>query len=221
MLTWVLNSPQFSTVTDDFNRADGAIGSNWTTVNSPLAIVSNPARGTASSSNQGNAWVGDFNPQAQFAQIVGNIANTTAYSQVGVWLNRPDSTALTGYFAGWDNSGDVYLQRATSAPGADVTVELLFEVGTGLPGAETTVLQMSESVRADTGAGYFFPSTALELSEPFYVPAGTNLSVRLTEGSASALTFDAVRLLVNIINPFGPQNFGENIGQAVNRSSVI
>ena len=109
----------------------------------------------------------------------------------------------------------------TSAPTADTTEETLLEIGTGASGSQTTQLQFPHSHRSDTAVGYYLKPTWVVLPEPFAVTAGTALWVRAADSSTSARTYQGFRIMYDQITPAGPQTFGRQINQAVNRAAVI
>jgi hypothetical protein len=53
--------------TDDFNRADGGLGANWTTGNGTPGIVSNQSKGGGSASNDAY-WSADVFDDGQYSQ---------------------------------------------------------------------------------------------------------------------------------------------------------
>lgn len=70
---------------------------------------------------------------------------------------------------------------------ADTTIEFLMELGTGTAGSEVTKVQIPWSLRSDTSANYFLgiADRFLWLPEPFKVPAGTRVAVRIASSAAS------------------------------------
>lgn len=110
----------------------------------------------------------------------------------------------------------------TGIPGSsDVTLEQMFDIGTGAAGAESVSIQVPSLVRADTLVGYWLNTIAWFLPEPFSVSAGTRLAVRAADSSTSARAYEGFRLIIDQITPAGPQDFGLNVNQAVNRAAVI
>lgn len=89
-----------SIFTDNFNRANGAIGGNWTNINGTFGISSNKATSlTLGADSRAQAvYSASFGPDSfgndQYAQLV--LADTTAYAGVVV---RGSLSAYTGYVA--------------------------------------------------------------------------------------------------------------------------
>lgn len=112
-----------STATDDFNRADGDLGANWTYFNAQHSTVtSNTLAGKSGGGDHGAFWVGTgtFNaPQA--AQL--DYTTTSATEYVGVTVR---STANQGYGA-YVTTTDSYIFRID--PGG-----AWFQLGTGEAG---------------------------------------------------------------------------------------
>jgi hypothetical protein len=83
----------------------------------------------------------------------------------------------------------------TDIPAIDVNQDILFEVTVG----GTTKLQIPFNMKADTLVGYVQTSTAsiqgFYLPEPFVIPAGSAVAVKVTDSIAAALTYNGVKLL--------------------------
>ena len=88
-----------TTAADDFNRADGGLGSNWTAVSSGgLAISSQVVVGTSSGGETGDTWAGSSFGSNQFSQIT----LTSAQLSGGHWIAamvRAQTNGQTGYAA--------------------------------------------------------------------------------------------------------------------------
>ena len=87
-----------TTASDDFNRADGGLGSNWTAVSGGgLAISSQVAVGTSSSGGDtGDIWAGSSFGSDQFSQIT----LTSAQPSGGQWIAavvRAQNSGLSAY----------------------------------------------------------------------------------------------------------------------------
>jgi hypothetical protein len=109
----------------------------------------------------------------------------------------------------------------TAIPAVDVTEEIIFDIGTGAAGSESVKVQITQSFRQDTAVGYYLTTIAPMLPEPYSISAGTRIAVRAADSNAAARTYQGFRLLIDQITPAGPQDFGLNVNQAVNRSAVI
>ncbi|MEN6575732.1 MAG: hypothetical protein ABFD90_05260 [Phycisphaerales bacterium] len=71
------------TVLDDFNRADGPLGANWTIQNGYFDVVSNTARG-------GNSAIATYNGVTSWALEADVAANGTALQYTGLILGYAD-----------------------------------------------------------------------------------------------------------------------------------
>jgi esterase/lipase superfamily enzyme len=102
---WVAPAAFAATVSDDFSRADGALGANWTTVpgTAAPAIVSNRVQpGTAGQLNSAY-WSADTFGADQFAQATLPNSSGSQYGPgIAVRLN-----GATGYFLWYGNSAGV------------------------------------------------------------------------------------------------------------------
>lgn len=78
----------------------------------------------------------------------------------------------------------------------DITMQQLFEVGIGPSGSEVVKLQLPYSIRIDTGLG-FVNSRGYSISfpEPMLIPAGSRISVRVTDSIAAAVSYEGVKLM--------------------------
>lgn len=76
-------------------------------------------------------------------------------------------------------------------PSVDATQEILFDITVG----GTTKLQVPYSFRQDTNVGYYLDVHHYYFPEPYFVPAGSALAVKVTDSVASALTYHGVKIL--------------------------
>jgi hypothetical protein len=102
----------------------------------------------------------------------------------------------------------------TQVPSVDVTVQILFELGKGLGGAETVFAQMPFSFRCDTAVGYYqLRSCQQWFPEPILVSAGTRIALRMYDSHTSAVTYAGVKiwykegLSLGGFDPFGSMGF--------------
>lgn len=109
----------------------------------------------------------------------------------------------------------------TAIPSVDVTEEIIFDIGTGAAGSESVKVQITQSFRQDTAVGYYLQTIAPMLPEPHLISAGTRIAVRAADSNAAARTYQGFRLLIDQITPAGPQDFGSQINQSVQRAAVI
>ena len=80
---------------DDFNRANGALGANWTTFGSAPQIVSNTVRGTSGSNNRALYTAAAFEDD-QYSEM--EVRSTDSGHFQGV-IVRGNAAAQTGYVA--------------------------------------------------------------------------------------------------------------------------
>jgi hypothetical protein len=83
--------------------------------------------------------------------------------------------------------------QVTRITTADTTYEILLELGFGRPGYEVTKVQIPYSFRSDTAVGFYL-DTRVFLPELVTVPAGTTVSVRIANSTASADTVNGIYL---------------------------
>jgi hypothetical protein len=103
---------------------------------------------------------------------------------VEVYAGHPYDASLTGVV--W---------QVTSIPSVDTTQEVLFEIGFGATGAESTRAQIPYSVRNDTQVGYYLDASfRYVFPEPIVLRRHTRIAARVADGSASALTYEGVKI---------------------------
>jgi hypothetical protein len=102
---------------DDFNRADGALGSNWTAISGgALTISSQVAVGTSSSAVTGDIWTGSSFGGDQFSQI----AVTSTAMSGGQWIaamvraQNSGQTAYAGLYSWNYGSQELMIFKRTS-----------------------------------------------------------------------------------------------------------
>lgn len=79
----------------------------------------------------------------------------------------------------------------------DTTQEQLFEIGLGRPDNAVTKIQIPHSSRSDTAVGFYMTqSYKTFLPEPFEVPAGSTVCVRVARGIATAVTYNGIKLIL-------------------------
>ena len=108
----------------------------------------------------------------------------------GAWVEVTASSTATIYLQG-------ITFEPTTDPSNDATVQFLFEVGIGAPSAEVTKVQIPYSFRRDTHAGYYFiDPIRIFLPEPYLIPTGTRIAVRITDSVASSLNY-SIKIFYN------------------------
>lgn len=79
---------------------------------------------------------------------------------------------------------------------ADTTYEHIFEIGVGPIHEPITKLQLPHSVRRDTNVGFYMSKPYnLFLPEPYLIPAGSTISIRVARATATAVTYTGVKML--------------------------
>lgn len=148
--------------TDNFQRADGGLGSNWTTASSPAvapAIVSNLATGSASGKNSVAYWTTWAGNDQKACATIGTTTATGDFNGVTV-----RTTATTGYDFACD-SGSCNIQKMFISNLASGTFTVsngdtlcLQIVGTSLTATQngTTILTATDGSYATGNPGIFF-----------------------------------------------------------------
>jgi hypothetical protein len=118
--------------------------------------------------------------------------------------SRPISSSSSWVLGSWvkiigSTSCDIYINgfqfQTTYVSAADTTREQLWEIGIGGLGSEVTQLQFPSSFRNDTAVGYYLDTKTYFLPEPYFVPMGSRISVRVANGHANAVTYEGVKLM--------------------------
>lgn len=161
-----------TTVSDDFNRANGALGANWTTITAADAaptIVSNAVVGGTGISTWGDGalWTANSLTNDQYAQVD---ATYSAITDAEVLL-RANTAGTQGYILAWEGATVTIYEMPTNAvlvtdPGTNPTSgthTLRFEAeGTALRGYIDGVLVVSTTdatwSAGSAGIGFFRPS---------------------------------------------------------------
>lgn len=102
-----------ATFTDDFTRADGALGANWTVFPANLTISSNLVVGT-SATDLYALWSNTFQVD-QFAEVDATVSGTgSKEAYVGVRLTGTSAANVNGYVGLWDTAGNYIINRVTA-----------------------------------------------------------------------------------------------------------
>src|SRR3990167_5247326 len=92
-------------------------------------------------------------------------------------------------------SADVTLLGMTclyqrSSIGSATTREMLFSIGIGAATAEVEKIQFPISARTDTAGNYFIdPMPKVFLPEPYLIPAGTRVAMRMAVADTTTFTY--------------------------------
>jgi hypothetical protein len=112
------------TASDDFNRADGSLGANWTDISDGgLAITSQAVAGTKASGNSGDIWSAGTFTSDQYSQV----AVTSTQLTGGQWIGPMVRAQNGGYSAyvgiyNWNNgSPDLMLFKRSGGNGGTWT----------------------------------------------------------------------------------------------------
>ncbi|HUK67149.1 MAG TPA: alpha/beta hydrolase-fold protein [Streptosporangiaceae bacterium] len=93
------------TASDDFNRANGSLGPNWTDISDGgLAISSDAAAGTAAAGLSGDVWTADSFTSDQYSQVQVTSTQLTGGQWIGPAVRAQDSgqEAYVGIY-NWNN----------------------------------------------------------------------------------------------------------------------
>lgn len=93
----------------------------------------------------------------------------------------------------------------TDIPALDTGQDILFEITVN----EVTKLQIPFNMKADTLVGYVQTSSAsiqsFYLPEPYYIPSGSSVWIKVTDSIAAALTYSGVKLIYEDTGPLFTQ----------------
>src|SRR5690348_16115787 len=155
-----------TSASDDFTRANGSLGPNWTDIqDGGLAISSDAAVGTSASGNSGDMWTANSFTSDQFSQItltstqltgsqwIGaavRMQNSGLYAYVGLYFwnfGAPELMLFRRQGGGWTQLGNTY----SSGPLPAGTVLELTAVGSSLSFIENGTQRIAVSDTAFTG----------------------------------------------------------------------
>lgn len=114
-------------VSDDFNRANGGLGANWSTASGSWSISSNaavPAGGSTFSVAGYNTAIGNGS-QAIYCQATVTADMSDTFNYPGVGLSESASSYADSYFASFGPSFDssiVYLTRRIGGSSTDIAL---------------------------------------------------------------------------------------------------
>ncbi len=127
-----------ATVTDNFNRADGALGANWAAIpaHSALTIVSDTCRASATSTFCAQIWDADAFSSDQYSAATIGTASTSGAEAVGVIVRA--KTGVDEFYLGFVTSANwqIYLRlgglytllasgASASSPGDVIKLEVI------------------------------------------------------------------------------------------------
>jgi hypothetical protein len=114
---------------DNFNRANGAIGSNWTLEQNGFNVSSNQIVGSTGGASNTAFWNSNAFAPGQFAQVtITSLNGTTDFP--GVTVLASGSGGSSTYYDCVENSTNIFMQRVVSA----TTTNLTNAASTGTPG---------------------------------------------------------------------------------------
>jgi hypothetical protein len=114
---------------DSFNRANGAIGANWTVQQNGLNVSSNQIVGTTSSVSNTAFWNASPLAPSQFSQVTITGLNGTA-DFPGVSVLASGSGATSTYYDCVENSTTIFMQRVVNT----ATTNMTSAASAGAPG---------------------------------------------------------------------------------------
>ncbi len=98
-------SPGTADAADNFNRADGTLGANWSdTADGGLAIASDEVAGTNPGGNSGDTWTATSFSSDQYSQIDVSATPLTGGQWIGVGV-RTQNSGADGYYGIYDWNG--------------------------------------------------------------------------------------------------------------------
>lgn len=135
-----------ATILDDFNRANGGLGTNWTTLasNTAPSISSNTAINPlgAGGGGCGALWTADSFSGDAFCQLSASVGSS--YCNVAVLICFNDA-GTDGYWFYWENNGgtgNYVLQEVITGSG----VNLASAAGVGITGTRTLRIERRGNV---------------------------------------------------------------------------
>lgn len=117
-----------ATASDDFNRADGAIGGNWTQVSGTWTVATNAANQTSAGGVYNTALYTATPPATNDYSVTAQVRNDGSSFGVGV-IARGASGAVSGYAVIGFGGDSFYLIRLDS--GSDTILATMSAMATG------------------------------------------------------------------------------------------
>lgn len=130
--------------TDDFNRANGAVGANWTAHGgySTPTISSNAIQSIAGADEAATYNAADAGSDDMYTKATSTISTASNHNDVIVWCRMPNDATETGYLfdcptydSGFGSTGGWTLQRASS--GSFVSLATSYTNVASAPGVHT------------------------------------------------------------------------------------
>lgn len=139
--------PENVLATDDFNRADGTLGSNWTTPSGGAVdpvIVSNVVTASTTATDYNSMWTADTVDNDQWVEADLTLGTIGTTSEASVNL-RGAAASWNGYYASWDNTSSGRY-RIIKAAGGSFSNVLTSSTGHGTTGTRTVRLEVVGTV---------------------------------------------------------------------------
>jgi hypothetical protein len=132
---------------DEFNRADGGLGANWTGMrDGSLAISSHAVTGTSASGTSGGMWVSSALAADQYSQLEVTSAQLTGAQWIGpaVRVQRGGQDAYLGIY--WWNSGKPLLKLYLRHAGNFIPIGGVYDSGPLAAGTKLTLMAVGNTI---------------------------------------------------------------------------
>ena len=121
------------TVTDNFDRADGGLGANWTSIGTAPVIASNKARATAVSTSCRAAWSTAIGDGTVSLYVECTVVLNGGGSYTGPLLSEANNSKAESYGVVISNDGtEVYLTRTTGGTDTDIATANNLSISNGV-----------------------------------------------------------------------------------------
>lgn len=180
--------PFTTPILDDFNRADGGAGSNWTNLLGSITITSNQVSG-GSTQNVGYWNVTTYGANMEAFITLPTKPSDTAIADIGIRIQDVGSIA----------SVDGYSARVAAAAGTDTLSIQRIDNGTG-----TTLASVSQEFTSGDSFGIRASGSRLEL----WYRSGSGLWQRLTTATDTTYTNGGYISLTLVGSAVRGDNFG-------------
>lgn len=112
-----------TTRTDDFNRTDGALGSNWTTyVGSGCTIVSNAVRANGTGASHGSYWSADSFGADQFCEVTltSDLIQSLSQNYLSLAVRASGSGGTRNLYQFTVTNDHYYVSKVVNGTGTDI-----------------------------------------------------------------------------------------------------
>jgi len=137
-----------TTASDDFNRADGSLGPNWTDISDGgLAITSQAVAGTASTAVSGDIWAGGTFTSDQYSQATVTSTQLTGQQWIGPMVRAQNGgqNAYVGIYS-WSNGSPVLMLFKRSGSNNWTQLGSTYNSGPLAAGAQLEVVAIGSTI---------------------------------------------------------------------------